>query len=109
MTPGAQKTSTARRELQRRLDERITRAIPLNISFAAKKCELMHMIPLTSKLNANTPDQSIRLYDQTIEPQKTLKSLGVVIDHRVSFRIHVAQVSSSARKTMGMITKDTKL
>lgn len=67
------------------------------------------MIPMTSKLNPNVPDQAIRLYSQTIEPQKSLKSLSVIIDHRASFRIHVAKASNSARGTMGMIAKVTKL
>lgn len=68
MTQGAQTTAIVRRELQKRKDERTKWAIPLKISFATNKCELMHMIPLTSKLNPNTPDESIQLYDQTIKP-----------------------------------------
>lgn len=109
ISQGAQTTETARREQKSRLNERISRAIPLNITFAPKKCELMHMIPITSKLNPNTPEQSIRRKGKAIEPQKCLKSLGVIIDHRISFRIHVAKASNSAKKAMGMIAKVIKL
>lgn len=63
------------------------------------------MILMTSKLNRNTPEQSIRLNGQDIEPQKSLKSLGIMIDQRISFRTHVAKASNSTRAVMGMIAK----
>lgn len=81
LTHGASTMESARKLLQVQLDKRIARTTPVNIRFSPDKSELMHMIPTTSKLDPNTPDQSVILYDGPIEPKKQIKSLGVIIDH----------------------------
>lgn len=83
-----QKYATQR--LQERLDHHLLRGPTLNIRYSTLKAELMHLAASTSTRD-ETP---IRLYDAEVRPTNYLKSLGVWIDHRLSFKRHAAYASS---------------
>lgn len=68
MIQGAPSVPMAHKLLQTSLDTTIQKASFLNIKLAPDKSELMHLVPTTSKLKPNTPDQSVTLYGKPIPP-----------------------------------------
>lgn len=91
------------RALQQRLDQCIERAAYLNIKFAVKKAEIMHIIPHTSGRRHNEDRVGISLYDQQISTTEGIKSLGVWIDRRLSFKKHAAMAAVNTRRTAGFL------
>lgn len=94
------------RILQTRLDEKIKRAAFLNIKYAPFKAEPMHLITLTSKSSASS--HGILLYNTTVTPKETVKSLGVWLDHRLSVRIHAASARSRTRTNCSFLNQSSK-
>lgn len=95
------------KSLQRRLDLKLARTLPLNIKYCSSKTELMHLIPITNKSIIGY-QCSITLYGKLILPHKQIKSLVVRIDYRLSFKTHAAVASSKARGIMAPLWKITK-
>lgn len=92
----ATSTTLARSVMQERIDRKLTRAKELNVMYAPGKSELMHLIPKTNKLKPNEPGQGITMGPLVIQPSLAIKSLGILIDHRLSFRSHIAGASVKA-------------
>lgn len=97
MLQGAKRLSFARDMLQRRLDDRIDRVSFLNIRLSGDKSEQMHMIPQSSNSSPNENSRGIRLYNTENIACNTIKSLAVIIDHRLTFRIHAAAEATKQR------------
>lgn len=96
---------TACNDLQERLNTTVNRGHLLNIRFVPQRAELMHLIGTTSKLELNRNSEGIILTDKTIQPMEVIKSLGVLVDHRLSFCQHLAATSTKAKSMLGFISK----
>lgn len=94
--------------LQRRLNERIYRAYFLHISLSESKSELIQIIPQSSNSSRNENGNGISLYQAITKPSDTIRSVGVIIDHRLTFRIHAAGVAAKAKGSIGFIARTTK-
>lgn len=105
LAQGGPSTNHNRAQLQQRLDERVEPARNLNTKYRSDKSELMHMIPATREMNHNIPADSIILYNKTVATHKSIKTLGVIIDYRASFRILTATKAGKAGKSMGIVFK----
>lgn len=103
MIQGATTQKGGSRALQQRLDQRIERAAYLTIKFAVKKAELMHIIPHTSGRRHNESTGGISLYDQQVPPKEGIKSLGVWIDRRLSFKTHLAMAAANTQRSAGFL------
>lgn len=65
----------------------------------------MHMIVLTSKQKPNESLGAVKLYDQAILPSNIVRSLGVFIDHKLSFHIQVAAAGAKTRSLASILAK----
>lgn len=108
MIQGAKTQKAGSRMLQIRLDERIQRAKYLNIQFAAMKVELMHLIPHTNNVMGARDITGITLYDVPVAPKTSIKSRGVWIDHRLSFKVHAATAAANRRRSAGFLWRIVK-
>lgn len=99
----AMSIATACNDLQERLNTTINRGHLLNIIFVPHRAELMHLIATTSKLHLNRSREGIILEDMTILPMEVIKSLGVFVDHWLSFCQHLAATSTKTKSMLGFI------
>lgn len=86
MLQGARRLVFGTMVLQDQLDTRLKRAIRLNIRFSPQKAELMNLIPINSKSKPNHSERDVTLYGISIKAHKEIKSLGICIDHCLSFK-----------------------
>lgn len=105
MLQGAKSTSFVTRCLHARLNSRTERAKLLNIRFSPGKSEPMHLIPFSSNSKPNDKDQGIDLNDSIIRPSMSNKSLGVLLDHRLTIGLHIAARCAKTRITVSMIER----
>lgn len=81
------------------------RAKLLNIRLSPGKSELMDLIPSSSKSKQNNTSQGMDLNGTTTRPSTPIKSLGVLLDHRLTFHLHIAAASAKTRINASMITR----
>lgn len=108
MTQGVNTQKATSRTLQQRVNARIERAAILNIRFTPKKAELIHIIWHVSRLLKEADKTGVTLYGVAIPPRDHIKSQGVWIDHRVSFKTHAAAVNAAKRQVTGYLLRITK-
>lgn len=94
MIQGTLSQKFANRRLQERLDERLARTPFHNIRLKPSKTEFMHLIAYTANgRSKNSNTARLCIYDSDIPPTHTIRSLGVIIDRRHSFKQHMAGAS----------------
>lgn len=91
MLQGSPTEAAATKRLQHRLDIQTTRAIPIGQQYAPHEAELIHLYPsLASRI---TPaSTTFNLLQSSIPNKQSIQLLGVVIDHKLTFR---QQISSA--------------
>lgn len=107
MLQSAPTQKVASQILQKRPNQLVERTKLLNIRFTLKKCEIMHIITHFKALQG-TDDKGINLYDTSGTPKNCIKSLGIWIDHRMSFKIHAAAADSKVRQQFAQLWRVTK-
>lgn len=107
MLQGSTSQPQAVSSLTNRLREKIKREKFVNIHFSPKKAVLIHLIPKTGH-GLNDEKAGIPLADTLIHPSKSITSLGVIMDQRLSFRHHTAKACASASKVTAMIATISK-
>lgn len=106
---GATTQTLAVKAQQNHLDQRIDRAGFLNIRYAPRQVELIHLIPTTSGQQINNADtRGIELYGTWIPPTDMVKILGVHIDKRLSFNIHAVAATANTRRSAGTLYQITR-
>lgn len=108
MLKGAKPPDYVRDMPQCRFTDRIDRASFLNLCLSKAKCELTHMNPQTWNRLPKKNGQGIRPYNTENSPSHTIKSLGVMIDQRLTFRVHAVAAAPKARKSVGFIARTTR-
>lgn len=107
MLQGATSQGTGSSELQRQVNDRIARAPRLNICYAPRKCELIHLKPYSSH-KKDDPSACVSRYGQITAPKPTIKTVGVWLDSRLSLRTHAASASAATRQGNGLLWRIAK-
>lgn len=87
--------------VQQRLDKLISRAKTLGLEFdAANKC---HHKKRTISRQIASSNTSITMNNHPIQPQSTIKVLGVTFDDRLNFKTHIMNKTKSFSKAAGIL------
>lgn len=68
----------------------------------------MHIISHKSRLLKEADKTGVTLYGERVPPKECIKSRGMWIDHRLSFKIHAAAVNATTRQAAGFLWRITK-
>lgn len=68
----------------------------------------MHQIPFSSKRKPNNVDEGIDGYNTIVRLKTTIKSLGVLLDHHLTFGMNIAVSCAEARINGSMIARTCK-
>ena len=74
------------------------------MEFHPSKCSTL---PVTRK--RQPLDSSYQLHDQTLETVKTVKYLGVTLQHELKWDSHISSICSKANKTLGFLRRNLKI
>lgn len=108
MIQGAKTQSAASVFLETRLDNHLRRAEHLNIRFATNMTELMRLITHSTGRTKITDTTGITLYSSAVIPKTGLKSLGIWIGHRLSFKAHAVMTTAKTRRWAGFLWRIIK-
>lgn len=64
----------------------------------------MHLSPAAGRGRKKENCLPLMVYNEGIEPKKSIKSLGIRIDHCLNFRMHAAEINTITVKTCGWLS-----
>lgn len=104
MIQGSASQKFNQRRLQECINLRAARAPHLNIRFAHDKTEFMHVLPRTANSTGKRYNNDpITVHDVPIAPSQSIRSFGVTIDHRLTFKAQATRTSARLRGGTGRL------
>lgn len=103
MLQGATRPGLAANLLQTRLNQRQQRALPLGLSYSPTKSELIYLLPRVS--HATYPTVTLTVNDTRVPLSKTIRRLGLTIDHKLTVREHTAKAITKAQSILPLIQR----
>ena len=89
--------------LQLELDKLLAWCIKNGLNLNINKCKTM-----TYALKKNVLMYNYRIGDTTIDRVSSIKDLGVLFDAKLSFKMHIHNITSSAYRSLGLIIRQGK-
>jgi ribonuclease HI len=95
----------ANTSLEERTEQHLENGVPLGLTFATSKTELLYCLPLNSRdknksLSSHPP---LRVLGTTILAERQIKYLGVFIDESLTFKYHASMAAARANKVLGSL------